>query len=57
MIGFVMGRDAVEAAFGQPLSNQFWIHRTRRGFGDGYDDFTAMAKKGMKVRKSVGERR
>ncbi|MFT7121920.1 MAG: hypothetical protein ACJAZ9_002108 [Neolewinella sp.] len=57
MIGFVMGRDAVEAAFGQPLSNKFWIHRTRRGFGDGYDDFTTMAKKGMKVRESVGERR
>lgn len=50
LLGFMMGADAVEAAFGQPLSRSFHIHRTRQGFSnDGYDTFPNMAKNGLKV--------
>lgn len=50
LLGFMMGADAVEAAFGQPLSRSFHIHRTRQGFpNDGYDTFPNMAKNGLKV--------
>ncbi len=52
LIGYVNGREALEKIFGQELSNQFWIHRTRQGFPeDGYDDFERMAEKGLMVRK------
>lgn len=54
LLGYVMGREALKQTFGTDLSDRFWIHRTRQNFGnDGYDDFTAMARKGMTVRKQV----
>lgn len=50
LIGFGMGRKAVEATFGQPLSDKFWIHRTRQNFpNDGMDSFPAMAKRGLEI--------
>ena len=50
LIGFMMGAEAIETAFGQPLSRNFHIHRTRQGFpNDGYDTFLNMAKNGLKV--------
>jgi hypothetical protein len=50
LLGFMLGRHGVEAAFGQKLSDKFWIHRTRQGFpNDGMDDFPAMAKRGADV--------
>lgn len=54
MLGFMMGRKAIEDAFGQPLSGKFWIHRTRRGFpNEGMDDFGSMARKGIRIRGMV----
>lgn len=56
LIGYVIGREALEETFGAELSNRFWIHRTRRGFPDnGYDNFTRMAEKGTMVRKLAAE--
>lgn len=50
LIGFMMGAEAIETAFGQPLSRNFHIHRTRQGFpNNGYDTFLNMAKNGLKV--------
>jgi hypothetical protein len=50
MLGMMMGRKGVEKAFGQKLSNKFWIHRTRQNFpNDGMDNFGAMARRGVDV--------
>jgi len=56
LLGFVLGREGVEAAFGgAPLSEAYWIHRTRRGFPDrtpgepGEDRFSMMADRGLTV--------
>ncbi len=50
LLGFMLGREGVEAAFGKKLSARFWIHRTRQGFpGDGIDNFPAMARRGAEV--------
>ena len=50
LLGFMLGRAKVEAAFGRDLSTQFNIHRTRKGFSnDGLDDFRDMALIGLFV--------
>jgi hypothetical protein len=56
LIGFMLGRKGVEDAFGQgPLTDAYWISRTRRGFPDhtpneaGEDSFTLMAERGVKL--------
>jgi len=50
LIGFGMGRKAVQETFGRPLSDKFWIHRTRQGFPNGgTDDFPTMARRGLEV--------
>jgi hypothetical protein len=56
LLGFMIGRDGVEQAFGQDnLSNSYWIYRTRRNFPDrtpeqlGEDTFTMMAQRAIKV--------
>ncbi|MFK8163086.1 MAG: ADP-ribosylglycohydrolase family protein [Lewinella sp.] len=54
LIGFMLGRQGVEAAFGQKLSDKFWIHRTRQGFPNGgMDDFPSMARRGAVVMERV----
>jgi len=54
MLGYMLGQEAIEATFGQALSDKFWIHRTRKGFpNDGYDDFANMARKGLEIRRRV----
>ncbi|MEM6770108.1 MAG: ADP-ribosylglycohydrolase family protein [Bacteroidota bacterium] len=54
LIGYVNGRKALRQTFGDNLSDRFWIHRTRQGFAnEGFDDFTAMAEKGVAVRELV----
>lgn len=54
LLGFIIGREGVEQAFGGPLSDQFNIHRTRRGFpNDGMDSFPAMAERGVAVTERV----
>lgn len=50
LIGFMLGKDGVEAAFGKNLSNRYNIHRTRQGFAnDGVDNFNDMATKGLRI--------
>ncbi|MHA7130185.1 ADP-ribosylglycohydrolase family protein [Algoriphagus namhaensis] len=48
LIGFLIGKEGVEEAFGTNLSHRFNIHRTRGGFqNDGVDTFENMAKIGV----------
>ena len=50
LIGSIIGRDGIERAFGQHLSDRFWIHRTRKGFpDDGFDTFSAMATRSLAI--------
>ncbi len=48
LLGFMLGKDRVEAAFNRSFSDQFNIHRTRQNFpNDGIDNFGNMAKTGI----------
>jgi hypothetical protein len=48
LIGFMLGKEGVEKAFGRKFSNKFHIHRTRVNFpNEGIDTFDAMAQKGL----------
>ena len=48
LIGFMLGKEGVEKAFGRKFSNKFHIHRTRVNFpNEGIDTFEAMAQKGL----------
>ena len=50
LLGFVMGKQAVELSFGQKLSSQFNIHRTRQNFpNNGLDNFENMARTGLSI--------
>ncbi len=50
LIGFMIGKDGVEKAFGRQFSNRFNIHRTRQNFPeDGIDTFEKMAQTGLMV--------
>ncbi len=50
LLGFMIGKSGVEAAFGRTFSNRFNIHRTRRNFpNDGLDTFENMARVGVFV--------
>ena len=50
LLGFMMGRAGVEAAFGRDFSNRFFIHRTRQNFPDGgMDTFEDMAETGLRI--------
>ena len=54
MLGFMLGQDGVEAAFGQKLSSRFNIHRTRKGFPNGgIDTFDNMASRGAVITERV----
>ena len=48
LIGFMIGKEGVEKAFGRKFSNRFDIQRTRVGFEEiGIDTFENMALKGI----------
>ena len=48
LLGFMLGREGVEQAFGRKFANKFNIHRTRQNFPNGgIDTFEEMAKKGV----------
>lgn len=48
LLGFMIGKEGVEKAFGRTFSNQFNIHRTRIGFpNNGIDTFENMAEVGV----------
>ncbi len=50
LIGFMIGKEGIEQAFGNDLSNQFNIHRTRQAFpNNGIDSFENMAQKGLEI--------
>lgn len=50
LLGFMYGREGIEATFGRTFSEQFNIHRTRVNFpNDGMDNFNEMAKTGVFV--------
>ena len=50
LLGFMIGREGVEQAFGRSFSGRYNIHRTRGGFpDDGIDTFQAMAERGVLV--------
>lgn len=50
MLGFMIGKEGVEKAFGRTFASEFNIHRTRIGFtNDGIDDFQSMAEKGVQI--------
>ena len=54
LLGYTLGREAIEGQFGQSLSDQFNIHRTRRGFpNNGIDSFCNMARMGIEVSQRV----
>jgi hypothetical protein len=48
LLGFMLGKEGVEQAFGRTFADKFNIHRTRRNFpDDGIDTFDNMAKTGI----------
>jgi hypothetical protein len=50
LLGFMLGKEGVEQAFGRTFADKFNIHRTRRNFpNDGIDTFDNMAKTGIFV--------
>lgn len=50
LLGFMIGKQGVEKAFGRKFSNRFNIHRTRTGFpNDGIDTFDDMSRRGMLI--------
>lgn len=50
LLGFMLGKEGVEQAFGRKFSNKFNIHRTRQNFpSGGIDTFENMAVNGVKV--------
>lgn len=50
LIGFIIGKEGVENAFGRKFADKFNIHRTRVGFpNNGIDSIPNMAKKGIYV--------
>ena len=54
LLGFMIGKEGVEKAFGMAMSQHFNIHRTRRGFpNDGMDSFPHMAQVGIEITDRV----
>ncbi|MCP4883634.1 MAG: ADP-ribosylglycohydrolase family protein [Flavobacteriales bacterium] len=54
LLGFMIGKEGVEKAFGQKFSNRFNIHRTRQNFPDeGIDTFENMAEIGIFITDRV----
>ena len=49
MLGFIIGKKAIEKEFGRSFSDKYFIHRTRQNFDKGIDDFESMAEKGIIV--------
>ena len=50
-MGFMIGKQGIEEAFGQEFSDRYHIHRTRTGFPvpDGVDTFPDMATAGVEI--------
>lgn len=56
LLGFMIGKEGIEEAFGQQFSDRFNIHRTRINFpNEGVDNFNDMALKGIQIVDRVVE--
>jgi hypothetical protein len=54
LLGFMLGRNEIERLFGEPLSDNFDIHRTRKGFANGgMDTFGNMAEMAISVSETI----
>jgi len=54
LIGFMIGKQGIEKAFGREFSDRYNIHRTRQNFPNaGIDTFENMAQKGLIVTDRV----
>jgi len=54
LLGFMIGKDGIEIAFGRTFSNKYNIHRTRQNFpNNGIDTFENMAQKGLLIADRV----
>ncbi len=54
LIGFMVGKEGVEKAFGRTFSNRFNIHRTRQNFpNNGIITFEEMSKIGLTITERV----
>jgi hypothetical protein len=50
LLGFMIGKDGIEKAFGKKFSDKFNIHRTRVNFpNNGIDNFNQMAETGIYI--------
>ncbi len=50
LLGFMLGKDGVENAFGREFSDRYNIHRTRQNFpNNGIDTFDHMAETGLEI--------
>jgi hypothetical protein len=50
MLGFIIGKQGIEAQFNRKFSDVFYIHRTRGGFdNNGIDHFSDMATRGLSI--------
>lgn len=50
LLGFLLGKEGVEAAFGRTFAERFNIHRTRQNFpNEGIDTFSEMARRGAEI--------
>ena len=50
LIGFMIGKEGIDKAFGRQFSNRYNIHRTRKNFANnGIDNFQNMADKGIQI--------
>ncbi len=51
LLGFIVGREGIEEAFGRKFSDRYNIHRTRTGFPvpNGVDNFNDMAETGLGI--------
>ncbi|MEM1119433.1 MAG: ADP-ribosylglycohydrolase family protein [Bacteroidota bacterium] len=58
LLGFMLGKEGIEKAFGRTFANQFNIHRTRGGFpNNGIARFADMAQRGVYIVDQVVQER
>ncbi|MCL6272813.1 ADP-ribosylglycohydrolase family protein [Muricauda sp. 2012CJ35-5] len=57
LLGFMMGKNGVETAFGRTFSNRYNIHRTRQNFpNNGMDTFENMSAVGISIIDRIVEK-
>ncbi len=53
LLGFMLGKEELEQAFGRTFADRFHIHRTRGGFASDIDTFDNMAQMGVSIVERV----